>query len=230
LRYGSVVGGNSIICPKCGSGNVVGLAGEWECFDCGYKFKVSTVGVRTTPLAPEAGKPPVEKAKPILDRRAEQAKAFRTSMMYGQGTSSSPIRPHQSIRNFKIVGLVGFFLSLLSLALPWMEVSTILGLSTTTYGFSTDGVISFILLLVCLGLILTRMRKWKTYVTIFLSIVALAITAAAVLRVSEIIKREAAGIPWISVSWGPGAPLMIVSCLIFIVAAIMMYRAIKSSQ
>jgi hypothetical protein len=77
LRYGSVVGGNSIICPKCGSGNVVGLAGEWGCFDCGYKFKVSTVGVRTTPLAPEAGKPPVEKAKPILDRRAETGQSVQ---------------------------------------------------------------------------------------------------------------------------------------------------------
>jgi hypothetical protein len=26
-------------CPKCGSGNIIGYMGEWECMDCGYKFK-----------------------------------------------------------------------------------------------------------------------------------------------------------------------------------------------
>lgn len=31
---------SSVRCPKCGSGNVVGVAGEWECFDCGHKFKL----------------------------------------------------------------------------------------------------------------------------------------------------------------------------------------------
>jgi len=60
--------------------------------------------------------------------------------------------------------------------------------------------------------------------------VALVITAAAVSRVSEIIEREVAGTVGISVSWGLGAPLMIISCLIFIAAAIMMHRAIKVLQ
>ena len=29
----------SFRCPKCGSGNVVGYQGVWECMDCGYKFR-----------------------------------------------------------------------------------------------------------------------------------------------------------------------------------------------
>ena len=29
----------SLRCPKCGSGNVVGYQGVWECMDCGYKFR-----------------------------------------------------------------------------------------------------------------------------------------------------------------------------------------------
>jgi len=28
-------------CPKCGSGNIIGYMGEWECMDCGYKFRIS---------------------------------------------------------------------------------------------------------------------------------------------------------------------------------------------
>jgi rubredoxin len=32
----------SVRCPKCGGGNVVGYMGEWECMDCGYKFKLPT--------------------------------------------------------------------------------------------------------------------------------------------------------------------------------------------
>jgi len=134
------------------------------------------------------------------------------------------------MESFKVVGLVGFFLGLISMILPWMEVSIIFGLSTTIYGFTTDGVISFILLIICLGLILTRPGKWKVYISIFLAFVALVITAAAVSRVSEIIEREVAGTVGISVSWGLGAPLMIISCLIFIAAAIMMHRAIKVLQ
>jgi len=29
-------------CPRCGSGNIIGYMGEWECMDCGYRFKPST--------------------------------------------------------------------------------------------------------------------------------------------------------------------------------------------
>lgn len=30
-----------IKCPKCGSGNIIGYAGEMECFNCGHKFKIA---------------------------------------------------------------------------------------------------------------------------------------------------------------------------------------------
>ena len=30
---------SSLKCPKCGSGNLVGYRGVWECMDCGYKFR-----------------------------------------------------------------------------------------------------------------------------------------------------------------------------------------------
>ena len=29
-------------CPRCGSGNIVGYMGEWECMDCRYRFKLPT--------------------------------------------------------------------------------------------------------------------------------------------------------------------------------------------
>jgi len=57
---------DKIVCPKCGSGNVVGFAGEWECFDCGHKFKTTTVSVRApAPPTYEARKPPVEPVKAV---------------------------------------------------------------------------------------------------------------------------------------------------------------------
>ena len=31
------------VCPRCGSGNVIGYKGIWECFNCGYKFKLESV-------------------------------------------------------------------------------------------------------------------------------------------------------------------------------------------
>ena len=30
--------GRIFACPRCGSSNIVGYKGEWECMDCGYKF------------------------------------------------------------------------------------------------------------------------------------------------------------------------------------------------
>ena len=54
-----------IICPKCGSSNVVGFAGEWECFDCGYKFKIVTVSAGPPPPAPAERRPPAGPMKPV---------------------------------------------------------------------------------------------------------------------------------------------------------------------
>ena len=36
----------SVKCPKCGSGNVIGYHGEWECMDCGYKFKLPSTAIQ----------------------------------------------------------------------------------------------------------------------------------------------------------------------------------------
>ena len=132
------------------------------------------------------------------------------------------------MENFKIIGLVGFFLSLLSLILPWLEMTAVLGVRTTIYGFVTDGVISFILLLVCLGLVLTKSKKWKTYAIISLSFIALAIVLAALSRTLTVIEEEK--ITGVIISWGPGAPLMIISCLTFVVSAILMYKTIITPQ
>ena len=32
------MGEASFRCPRCGSGNVIGYKGEWECMNCGYKW------------------------------------------------------------------------------------------------------------------------------------------------------------------------------------------------
>jgi len=43
-------------CPKCGSGNIIGYEGEWECMDCGYKF-TETIGT-TKRIKPNYISPP----------------------------------------------------------------------------------------------------------------------------------------------------------------------------
>ena len=35
-------------CPKCGSGNIVGYQGVWECMDCGFKFSTQVSFPRQT--------------------------------------------------------------------------------------------------------------------------------------------------------------------------------------
>ena len=49
-------------CPRCGSGNIIGFKGGWECFDCGYKFGVEsferqTSIQRTRATTPERRRP-----------------------------------------------------------------------------------------------------------------------------------------------------------------------------
>jgi quinol-cytochrome oxidoreductase complex cytochrome b subunit len=44
----------SVRCPKCGSGNVVGYMGEWECMDCGHRFRLPTS--YTVPRRADIGK------------------------------------------------------------------------------------------------------------------------------------------------------------------------------
>jgi len=58
-----------VVCPKCGSGNVVGFAGEWECFDCGHKFKITTVSAEIPPPAPAERRPPAGPIRPVSVER-----------------------------------------------------------------------------------------------------------------------------------------------------------------
>lgn len=76
---------SSVKCPKCGSGNVVGIAGEWECFDCGHKFRlVSKAGVppvRPTPSRVSAvpqvrPPPPAIREAPITRKEFSAGKAI----------------------------------------------------------------------------------------------------------------------------------------------------------
>jgi len=32
-------------CPRCSSENVIGIRGEWECFDCGFRFKTAKASI-----------------------------------------------------------------------------------------------------------------------------------------------------------------------------------------
>ena len=121
---------------------------------------------------------------------------------------------------FRVVGLVGVFLGVVALSVPWMELTGFLGLRTTVYGFATDGVLSFIFILMAMGILFTRPRKWKVIPVILLSLIALAITTAAVMNVSQIVNKEAL----IIVSWGPGIGLMVISCVMMDVAAILFAR------
>jgi hypothetical protein len=127
----------------------------------------------------------------------------------------------------KTVGLIGFSLSLIALALPWLEIRGALGLGGTIYGFTTDGVVSFILLVICLGLLFTRTRIWKTVIIALLSLIALGVTVSAINRVMDILNREKTAL--VITSWGPGIGLMILATLVVFAAGLMMSRTPRSS-
>ncbi|MEM2189701.1 MAG: hypothetical protein QXG35_10300 [Nitrososphaerota archaeon] len=125
------------------------------------------------------------------------------------------------MERYKIIGLIGFIMALVSLVLPWAEISSILG-HITIYGFSTDGVISFIVLLICLGLLLSKFKPWKRYLSALLTFISLAIVVAAMVHASEAMRELGGGV---FVSFGPGGPLMIIASLTFFIAIILWKQA-----
>ena len=65
------------VCPRCGSGNVIGYKGIWECFNCGYKFRLESVTKHKTIVKrsfPSHRLSPVEKDETILYQELKTAK------------------------------------------------------------------------------------------------------------------------------------------------------------
>ena len=94
--------GEEVRCPRCGSGNVIGVAGEWECFNCGYKFKISEAVRRPMPRPPAAARPAAARVRRPVERR-------------GIGRKGSVV-----------LFIVGFFCALLVFPIAF-SVSTFLG-------------------------------------------------------------------------------------------------------
>jgi len=59
------MGETRIRCPKCGSGNIIGYEGEYECMDCGYSFFIKKGGLTSFPAKriPEEPLKKVERTK-----------------------------------------------------------------------------------------------------------------------------------------------------------------------
>lgn len=117
------------------------------------------------------------------------------------------------MERYRVIGLVAFFLALIALILPWFEYTSILG-RIVSYGFSGDGALSFILLAICLGLLLTRPKRWKKFLAVFLAFIALIIATITINRVMSTPLEM--GI----LTAGPGGPLMIIASIAFMIAAI----------
>ena len=55
----------SLKCPKCGSGNVVGYRGVWECMDCGYKFRPKLESISRRYAVQERTQPTIQKSRSL---------------------------------------------------------------------------------------------------------------------------------------------------------------------
>jgi len=80
-------------CPKCGSGNIVGYQGVWECMDCGYKFRPE--------LETISRRPAIQERKPLAIQKSRSLKrifalvlafiivfSFGVILGYGAGLSN----------------------------------------------------------------------------------------------------------------------------------------------
>lgn len=97
----------------------MGLAGEWECFNCGHKFKTTTISVRAPapPSTSETRKPPAGPMRPVSVKKPEQVRAFETSMVYGRETASPPVKSRK--KTFTITALVIVAIIVFAFAAYW---------------------------------------------------------------------------------------------------------------
>jgi hypothetical protein len=127
------------------------------------------------------------------------------------------------MQSYQLIGIGSVILGLISLALPWAE-ARFLGFGKTIYGFTTDGVTSFILLVICLGLLLTEGSKWKAITIIVLSLIGLGVTVATIVNAYTSFQQQLGPLAEAIVSWGPGIGLMIIASLGMLIASILFLR------
>ncbi|MEM4342171.1 MAG: hypothetical protein QXF97_06430 [Candidatus Caldarchaeum sp.] len=130
------------------------------------------------------------------------------------------------MERYRVVGLAGLLLGLVSLILPWFELTSIDG-HLTTYGFSGDGVFSFLLLTISTGILFTQLKIWKRYLVALLALIALLISASTISNVVSSVSRFAGGGVYFII--GPGGPLMIVACFTFFIS-VWLWREARDSQ
>ena len=134
------------------------------------------------------------------------------------------------MESYKVLGLLGFILAIISLVLPWVELYGPLGLHYSHYGFLTDGVLSFIVLIISFVVIFSRWDRRKGYLASIFAFLAIIFPANVAGRMNEFIASiEEEGV---MVTYGAGLPLMIIACIIMIIAGIMMsrYKASKEPE
>ena len=124
------------------------------------------------------------------------------------------------MERFKVLALIGVFLSLVSLCLPWASIRGLFGLSYEIYGFTTDGVFSFIFILIAFALMFGGWRRWKPILSIVFSIVALLFVIGMIASTRGMVGVKEG----VMISYGPGLFLMAIACLITICGAFMMPR------
>lgn len=121
------------------------------------------------------------------------------------------------------MGLVGIVFGLLSLALPVGEIRSILGLSHTFYGFTTDVVISFVILLIALGTLVTSYKRWKPITVFILVLIALFVVGAVISKVN-VAAAEATEEGVVSFSYGPGIFFALIAPITFMIGAWLMAK------
>ena len=124
------------------------------------------------------------------------------------------------MEKYQILGLVGVIFSIISLCLPWAVVRGIFGLGVEIYGFTTDGVFSFIFILITFALMFGGWRKWKSILSIIFSIIALLFVAEVVANTHRMIGVKEG----VVITYGPGLFLMAIACLITIYGAFVMSK------
>ena len=126
------------------------------------------------------------------------------------------------MEKYQILGLIGVILSIISLCLPWAVVEAILGiqLGVKIYGFTTDGVFSFIFILIAFALMFGGWWRWKSVLSIIFSILALIFVVELFANTSRLVGVRGD----VVITYGPGIFLMAVACLITLCGAFMMPR------
>jgi len=126
------------------------------------------------------------------------------------------------VQLYRVATLFGLILSLISVILPWIEVRGLLGLSVTFYGFTGDGLIVFIVLVLASILLLTKRARWKSGLAVLFSFLGLVLTAVIANNLAQAMRESNV---YVQSFYGPGIFLAGIAAITLIISAVLQLRA-----